>query len=213
MRNLFLLFSSCLLLFSGLELDAQNSKDELQRLADRHYKMLSLKMSEDGRWFIFCKLYDRNRDTILILDKRHPGKVIGHRAIIGEPFFPDNDHLLTRNRESAELWNPRKQTGIYYGHVKDMKALKNNGWFVLHYNEKADNRVGLYDTSGKLLQSVDHAIRFIIAEDDRVYVITKEEEGDCHLVRLDDKGKEQLYSSPREIRLLDIYRSARRHNP
>lgn len=205
MRNLFLLFSLCLLLFSDLELDAQNSKDELQRLADRHYKMLSLKMSEDGRWFIFCKWYDLNRDTILILDKRHPGKVIGHRAIIGEPFFPDNNHLLTRNRESAELRNLQKQTGICYEYVKDMKALRKNGLFVLHYNEKADNRVGLYDTSGKLLQSVDHATRFIIAEDDRVYVITKEEEGEYQLFRLTGKRAEQLYSSSWEIRLLDIY--------
>lgn len=204
MRNLFLLFSSCLLLFSCLELDAQNSKEDLQRLADRHYSIRE-KMSENGKWFTVSKSYDRNRDTLLILDNSYPEKPTGQRAITGDHFFPDNDHLLTRNRESAELWNLKKRTGIYFEHVKDLKALRNNGWFVLHYNEKADNRIGLYDTSGKLLQSVDHATRFIIAEDDCVYVITKEEEGDCHLVRLDDKGKEQLYSSPREIRLLDIY--------
>lgn len=205
MRVTILFFSLCLLLSAGQDLIAQNTHDELQRLADRHYKIETLKMSEDGRWFIFCKKFDRNRDTILILDKRHPEKVIGHRVIVGEPFFPDNDHLLTRNRQSAELWNLQTQTGIYYKHVKDLKALRKNGLFVLHYNEKEDNRVGLYDASGKLLQSVDHATRFIIAEDDRIYVITKEEEGDCHLVRLEDKGKEQLYSSSREIRLLDIY--------
>lgn len=205
MKNLFILFSSCLLLFSGLKLDAQNKPEELQGLADRHYRMLPFKISEDGRWVAFRKWHDRNSDTLLILDNRHPGKVIGHRAIIGEYFFPDNDHLLTRNQQSAELWNLKKQTGIYFEHVKDMKALKNNGWFVLHHNEKEDNRVGLYDTSGKLLQSVDQATRFIIAEDDRVYVITKEGEGDCRLVRLGDKGKEQLYSSPLEIKFLDIY--------
>lgn len=205
MRVTILFFSLCLLLPAGRDLSAQNTHDELQRLADRHYKMMNLKMSEDGRWFTFRKWYDRNHDTLLIIDRQYPEKVTGSRTIIGEPFFPDNNHLLTRNKESAELWDLQKQTGIYYEHVKDMKTLKGDGLFVLHYNEKADNRIGLYDTSGRLLQSVDHATRFVIAEDDRVYVITREEEGDYHLVRLGDKGKEQLYSSPREIKLLDIY--------
>lgn len=205
MKIPFLLFFLYMLLFPGPGLNAQNSKEELQRLADRHYKMEALKMSEDGRWVLFYKLHDRNRDTILILDNRHPGKETGYRTIMGEPFFPDNDHLLTRNRQSAELWDLQKQTGIYYAHVKDMKAFKNNGLFVLHHNEEADNRVGVYDTSGKLRQSVDQAIKFIVSEDDQLYVITKEEEGDYHLVRLGDKGKEQLYSSRCEIKLLDIY--------
>ena len=205
MRVTILFFSLCLLLPAGRDLNAQNTHDELQRLADRHYKMMNLKMSEDGRWFIFHKKFDRNRDTLLVIDNRHPEKPIPYRTIIGELFFPDNNHLLTRNGESAKLWNLQKQTGIYFEHVKDMKALEGDGLFLLHYNEKAENRIGVYNTSGRLLQSVDHATRFVIAEDDRVYVITREEEGDCHLVRLDDKGKEQLYSSPREIKLLDIY--------
>lgn len=205
MRVAILLFSLCLLLPAGRDLSAQNTPEELQRLADRHYQMILLKMSEDGRWAAFRKLYDRNRDTILILDNRYPEKVTGHRAIIGEPLFPDNDHLLTRNRQSAELWNMEKQSGIYYEHVKNMKTLKDTGLFVLHYNEKEDNRVGVYNTSGRLLQFVDHAIKFIIAEDVHLFVITKEEEEEYHIVRLSGKGKEQLYSSPHEIKYLDIY--------
>lgn len=160
-------------------------------------------MSEDGRWFIFRKLYDRNHDTILILDNRYPKKVIGYRAIIGEPLFPDSDHLLTRNRQSAELWNIQKQTGIHYEHVKDMQTLKVRGLFVLHYNDKVTNKIGLYNTSGKLLQSVDQATKFHNTENDHVYVISKEEEK-CHIVRLTGKSKEQLYSSPREIKYWEI---------
>lgn len=205
MRCRILLLSLCLLLPAGQELNAQNSKEELQQLADRYYDMRLQDRVDNPIWFTVSKLYDRNHDTILILNNRHPGKVTGARAIKGIPFFIGSDRLLTRNSHKAELWNLQTQTGIYYEHVKDMKALKNNGWFVLHYNEEADNKVGMYNTSGKLLQSVDHATRFIIADDDRVYVITKEENGDSHLVRLGDKGKEQLYNSPREIRLLDIY--------
>ena len=205
MKNLFILFSSCLLLFSCLGLNAQNKKEELQQLADRHYDMRLQDMVDNPIWFTVRKLHDRNLDTILILNNRHPGKVTGARAIKGIPFFIGSDRLLIRNSREAELWNLQTQTGIYYEHVKDMKALRKNGWFVLHYNEKEDNRVGLYDTSGKLLQSVDHATRFIIAEDDRVYVITKEEEGEYQLFRLTGKRAEQLYSSSWEIRLLDIY--------
>lgn len=204
MKVTILLLSLCLLLLPDRDLNAQNRQEDLQRLADRHYKMHSLKMSEEGRWFIFRKWHDRNRDTILILDKRYPEKVIGYRTIMGEPFFPDNDHLLTRNRQSVELWDLKKQTGIYFEHVKDMKMLKDTGLFVLHYNENAANKIGLYNTSGRLLQSVDHATKFMIAEDDQLYVITKEDEGEYHLVRLGNKGKEQLYNSPREIKYLDI---------
>ncbi|MEA5046863.1 MAG: prolyl oligopeptidase family serine peptidase [Petrimonas sp.] len=205
MRNPFFLLSLCLLIFSGPELDAQNKKEELQRLADRYYHMMILKISEDGRRATFRKLYDRNRDTILILDNHYPEKPIGQRAITGDHFFPDNDHLLTRNRQSAELWNLKKQTGIYYEHVKDMNILKGKGLFVLHHNEKVDNRVGVYDISGRLLQSVDQATRFIVSEDSQLYVITREDEGKYQLFRLSDKGKEQLYSSPREIKFLDIH--------
>ncbi len=205
MKITILLLSLCMLFPEGRVLSAQNRPEELQKFADRYYDIRLQDMVDNPIWFTVRKWHDRNRDTILILNNRHPGKVTGARAIKGIPFFIGSDRLLTRNSHKAELWNLQTQTGIYYEHVKDMKALKNNGWFVLHYNEEADNRVGLYNTSGKLLQSVDHATRFMITEDDRVYVITKEENGESHLVRLGDKGKEQLYNSSREIKLLDIY--------
>ena len=205
MGKAFLLSFLYVLIFTVQVLDAQNKKEELQRLADRHYDIRLSKMSEDGRWSTIRKLYDRNRDTILILDNHHPKKPAGQRAITGDHFFPDNNHLLTRNEESAELWDLKNQTGIYYEHVKNMNILKGKGLFVLHYNEKADNRVGVYDISGRLLQSVDRAIRFIISEDNRLYVITKEDNDKSKLFRLSDKDKEQLYCSSREIKLLDTY--------
>lgn len=104
-----------------------------------------------------------------------------------------------------ELWNWQKHAGIHFEEVKDVNILKDRVLFILHFNEKANNRVGAYDTSGRLQQSVDGAIRFKVSEDSVLYVTIGENNGKCQLFRLDGKEKEPLYNSCREIKFLEIY--------
>lgn len=200
---LFLLFL-CLLLAVGQELTAQNDPEKLQKMADSHYELSGLKMSENGRWLTAWKSYDLNRDTLLIFDSRAPGKPAAYRTKVTNISFPGSNCLLTKSGQRAELLNLEKQTGAYFLGVKRVQALKNKDQFVLHYNAEGNNRFELRHASGDLVNEAGRLSSFYLAEDDHIYVVSETENSEFEVLRIRDQVTEQVYLSPRKISSLTV---------
>lgn len=199
MRYSFLLLFLCLPLLAGRELAAQTDHDSLLKTAEKYYRLTDLKMSEDGRWLIFRKSYDLNRDTVLILSSRSPEQPVCYRTKVESIAFLNNGNLLMRGPKQAELLNPDRQTSIYYYGVKQIRALKSNRQFLLHYDVKENNRLELRDSSGELLNRADHVNRFCTSENNHIFAVTENESGNSEVVLLKDKIAETIYITSRKI--------------
>jgi dipeptidyl aminopeptidase/acylaminoacyl peptidase len=199
MRYSFLLLFLCLPFLAGRESAAQTEHDSLLRTAEKYYRLTDLKMSEDGRWLIFRKSYDLNRDTVLILSSRYPEQPVCYRTKVEGIIFLSNNNLLMRDLKQAELLNPDRQTSIYYNGVKQIRALKSNRQFLLHYDEKGNNRLELRDSRGELLNRADHVNRFYTSENNHIFAVTENESGNSVIVLLKDKIAETIYITPRKI--------------
>lgn len=203
--KLFILLFLCLLLPAGRELNAQNDVEELSRLAGRYYNLTGLKMSEEGRWFIVRKSsQDLTTDTVLILDHQLPEKPVAYRTQISATFFLGNDHLLLQGLQQVELLNLEELTSIYFKDIKKTQLLKSQKHFVLHWGPEEKSRLGLYDSNGCLLRSIDNVIRFHIAESGNIYTVVEKEEKHFEIFFSGDTKTEKLYTSSRQVEYLDV---------
>lgn len=204
MKSLYPLFFLCLLQAAGRELTAQNHPNELQELANKHYLLTGLKMSEDGRWLTAWKSYDLNRDTLLIFDSRRPGKPVGYRTKVKSIAFTGTGQLLITSPNQAELIALDKQTGICFPGVKKAQVLKNIGQFVLHYNAEGQNRLELRNISGELVNETSQVSLFYVTEDDHIYAFAENENNSYDVLRITEQTSEKVYHSARKISSLDV---------
>ena len=204
MRSLYPLFFLCLLLAAGRELTAQNHPDEPQKPANKHYKLTGLKMSENGRWLTAWKSYDLNRDTLLIFDSQAAGKPVGYRVKAGRIAFLNNDRLLIKNSQQAELLNLVNQTGTCFNGVKQLQLLNNKKQFVLHYDAEGENRFELRNINGELVNETSRVNRFYVTKDDLIYVVTENENNGFEVLRIGEQNTEKVYHTACKILSLTV---------
>lgn len=204
MKSLYPLFFLCLLLAAGRELTAQNHPDKQLELANTHYRLTGLKMSEDGRWLTAWKSYDLNRDTLLIFDSRRPGKPVGYRTKVKSIAFTGTGQLLITSPTQAELIALDKQTGICFPGVKKAQALKNKGQFVLHYNAEGQNRLELRNINGELVNETRQVSLFFVTEDDHIYAVAENGNNSFDVLRITEQTTGKVYHSAHKILFLDV---------
>ncbi|OFY43276.1 MAG: hypothetical protein A2X18_13120 [Bacteroidetes bacterium GWF2_40_14] len=211
---LYALFLSLPLLASR-ELSAQSKHDSLQKVfTEGFYDLSSPQMSEDGKcialrqrsWLPAWNKSDLDKDSIMIFDLRKPDKfrITAYRQGIRDLTFAGNTILLLSDSLKTELLNLNGPTSLYFKNVKSIQSLKSRSQFLLHYNEKEDNRLALHDSDGSLINSLDHVRRFFIAGSDNVYVIAEEGEKMFMVALLAGNKTEKLYESSLVIESLDI---------
>lgn len=204
MRFLYSPFFLCLLLTAGRELTAQNHPDELQRLANKQYRLTGLKMSEDGRWLTAWKSYDLNQDTLLIFDSGRPGKPADYRTKVKSMAFTGTGQLLITSPDQAELITLDKQTGICFPGVKKAQALKNGRQLVLHYNPEGKNRLELRNINGELINETSQVSRFYITKDDQVYTVAENDRNGFDVLLIREQPTEKVYHTACKISSLDV---------
>ena len=204
MRSLYPLFFLCLLLAAGRELTAQNHQDKFQKSVNKYYRLTSLKMSENGRWLTAWKSYDLNQDTLLIFDSQAVGKPVDYRTKAECIVFLDNDRVLIKNPQQAELLNLVNQTGDCFKGVKQLQLLNNKKQFVLHYDAVSGNRLDLRNINGELVNETSRVSRFYITKDDLIYAIIENENNGFDVLRIGEQNTEKVYHTARKILSLDV---------
>ena len=204
MRSLYPLFFLCLLLAAGRELTAQNHPVDLREPGAKYYQLTGLKMSENGRWLTAWKSYDLNRDTLLIFDSQTAWKPADYRVKVEGMAFLDNDRLLIKNSQQAELLNLANQTGDCFIGVKQFQVLSNKKQFVLRYGAERENRLELRNITGELVNGTIHVSRFYITKDDRIYAVAEIENNGFDVLRIREQTIENVYHTAHKISSLDV---------
>jgi dienelactone hydrolase len=204
MKSLYLLFFLCLLLAAGRELTAQNSPNESQKPANKHFQLTGLKMSGNGRWLTAWKSYDLNQDTLLIFDSQTARKPIGYRVKTEGVAFLNDDRILIKTPQHAELLNLANQTGDCFIEVKQFQALSNKKQFVLQYGAESENRLELRNINGELINETSGVSRFYIAKDDHIYAVTEIENNGFEVLRIGEQTIENVYHTAHKILSLTV---------
>jgi dienelactone hydrolase len=193
----------CLPLLAGREPAIQDYHDSLQKIADKYYRLSDLKMSEDGRWLTIRKSYCLTSDTLMVFDSRDPGLPVCYRVNVATILFTGSDNILFKGLQQAELFSPEDQTSICFKGVKQIREIRNNMQFLLHYSEEEKSRLELRENNGELLNVIDNVTRYYTTADDDIFAVTKNEGGISEVVLLKDQTTKTVYTTSRIISSLE----------
>lgn len=180
---------------------AQIMHEDVMEMAAKYYELENVKMSENGRWLTVRKIYDSNRDTVLIFDAHHSGKPLGFRTKINEIHFLNNEHLLLKGTTETELLNLKNNKSIYFKGVDQLKVL-NNGRFLLQYSKEENSKLEFYNEKGNLLNSIEKIITFYVTEKGSIYAIKENRGDESEIVLFSEKEAKGIYKTLRKIRYL-----------
>lgn len=189
-----------LLLFAGKGVYAQKKYEELQNLVERNYVIATPYMSENGKWSVFRKSYEKSSDTIIVLNNSKAEEPVAVRDKVQSFFFVDHNSLLIRLKGRVELLNLKKQKSTFYEKIVTSQSVKNKSQFLLH-NEK--NELQLYNQEGELLSFTENTNKFYVTESGTVYAVANIGQK-FEIIRFNDKEKRKVYETKQEIEYIEI---------
>lgn len=193
-----------LLILAGRESTMADNPEKKPEPEDKYYRLISPQISEDGKWLLIRKLYALNRDTLLLFNNQSPGQPVISRAEAGRTFFTGKTGLLIQKPQCAELFKLNGLTSTYFPGAKSIEVLKDGNYFVLHYNEKQNNRLELRDSNGELLNVLDNVNRFYKIDNSILCSVAENSTNSSSLVRVTANQKQKLYTSRQKITSIDI---------
>ncbi|MDP2455294.1 MULTISPECIES: S9 family peptidase [unclassified Kaistella] len=192
-----LLLTACILL--GAQLYGQSKTIEVPDSLTRHYYNIGYqKISPNGRYVTFNKMYDRSTDTIMVVDRKNPDHIIFERGGVfaNTAKFTTYSDLFMREGTNAQIlslpslnlriWKDVSD-GFYHKVLKQIILLQNDTLKIL--NEEGDQ-----------VRTVAR-VKSIKNNKDCVYYTVKEA-GAYRLTEWNGKSKKVLYTS--ENAYLDI---------
>ena len=183
---------------------AQNTVPELQKTALNSYEITFPKMSDNGRWIAVRKSCDdAGYDSVLIFNSLQTGLPVSRANVTGIQ-FAGNGRLLLQAGSRTELLDLRKQTSVFFDEVKKFQYLERNKQFLLHYNEKEENKLELYDINGNLLNKTEQVTRFYTTGEGNIYAVRTNEDSESAIVRITREETKKVYFTRNRIDYLEI---------
>lgn len=188
----------CLTSLSGQDLKASNS-DFTQDILDRTYRPVKLKLSDNGRWAAFFKLYMTNQDTLVLVDT--DTKIASNLIkpnIMSFEFDSDNNVLLKGNSivELINLKNPQN-TKQFKNVIKGI-ILKQKPLIILLCIEDSIKKLQIRDKNGILLNEIKGVYDYFVTADENFYFVV-ESKNTYALKKFEKSNISTLYTTKNKI--------------
>ena len=185
-----LLRITCILL--GCALYGQSKTIEVPDSLTRHYYNIEYqKISPNGRYVTFNKMYDSSADTILVVDRKNPDHILFESGGVysNTAQFTTRSHLFMRAGKNAQIlrlpslnrqiWKDVSD-GFYHAALKQIVLLQNNTLKIL--NEE-----------GIALRTVAEVVN--IKKDDELVYYTVKDTGVYRLTEWNGQTSKVMYTS------------------
>lgn len=150
-----------------------------KEFVNQYYDIIFPKLSQDGRYISFKKNYERNSDTLVVIDKKLPDSILFQKSKVlsYSVSFTKKNTLFMISGKSAELLhlpNLKLQTwensenGFYLKDEDQIVILQKDSLLILdeegNLKHKVDNVISINEEGGKLHYIIQHADRYSIFE-------------------------------------------------
>jgi dienelactone hydrolase/phage pi2 protein 07 len=191
-------------LLAGQDLKSDNL-DFLQKITNKTYKPVNLKLSGNGQWAAFIKMYMTNSDTLMIVNTQDIAipNIIKHN-IKSYEFDSTNKLILTSDSsvELLDLNNPYKS--IQINNAIKCNLLKNYPLLVLLCKNDSIKNLQIRDIKGNLLNIINEVSDYYISEDEKIYFVVKS--SNLYTLKLLNKGSiSTIFTTDKQITNVKTY--------
>ncbi|MCY0977167.1 prolyl oligopeptidase family serine peptidase [Chryseobacterium wangxinyae] len=175
---------------------------ELDELVQKTENLMSPKISDNGKWVAWYSSKNDLREMVVYVRSiDDPKKQFMRKSVKKWIFAKDKISLLTGSR--LEVLNLLTGKSRYFDHVKSMEYLKGEDLLVVHYNEKGEGRLELYNDKMRL-QDILEKVSFYLKKENHLFVMRKDKIVNEAFV-LQNEKLQKIYSTSHAIQ--DIWLS------
>ncbi len=177
--------------------------DTLENCNSKYFTIGNLQISKNGRWVTIKKLYDNNRDTLMVFD-RNVLKVprITIVKLNQQLTFLNDDKMVVSGSGKAEFVNLLTLKRFKYDKVKQADALTSlDRYFVLDNN----NTLSVY-SNGDLFSQIS-AVQNVLTDKNKLLYVIRKENDNSEIVEISSGKPLKLYSTSLKIRRAELMAS------
>jgi fermentation-respiration switch protein FrsA (DUF1100 family) len=175
---------------------------ELDELVQKTENVMSPKISDNGKWVAWYSSKNDLRETVVYVSSTEDQKKQFMRKSVKKWIFgKDKISLLTGSR--LEVLDLLTGKSMYFEDVKSMEYLIGKELLVVHYNDKGQGRLELYNDKMKL-QGTLEKVSFYLKKENDLFVLRKDKVVNEAFV-LQNAKLQKIYSTPHAIQ--DIWLS------
>lgn len=181
-----------------LPLNGQHDLKKLESLAENAEVPDFLKMSDDGKWVSWLMKYE-NKSPLYILQNVNDRTQKFERTSVRTSFFMGSEKFAFLSGDQLELINLTNQTIETKDHVKTIDQMKPQSLFFIHYDEHQNNRLEVYGKNGKMLQSINHVIRFLKVDNELIAWSKNDETSYTQVWKIEGNNKKMIANTSEEV--------------
>lgn len=174
----------------------QHNVDSIMQRYSRFYTISNLKVSDNGQWISFSRIYKKNTDTTIVTATNKEQSVITALTGVSESHFLPQNRFLWLGGGNAQMMN------LITGEKKDFKeaskieVIPSLGYYAVLYK---NHLLEVYDRTDKLVTAIPDVMQSVGNKKAALYLLTKSGETSSLWV-LQPKTFKKIYSSEHPIK-------------
>lgn len=178
--------------------NAQSVKNETpEDFKNKLYKIMFQQRSANGKYAAFKKVYEKNNDTLVLIDATHRNAVIWEEEPVSSFYFTSNNKLFYQKKNEIISYDISSKTSQSWKDITQWQYLEEERIFVLLQKKSQKSDVLIIDEKGKVLEKIDKGQNFKVFNN-RILIIA-ESDGTFVLTEYVDRQTKVLYNNPNKI--------------
>ncbi len=178
--------------------NAQSVENETpENFKNKLYKIMFQQRSANGKFAAFKKVYEKNNDTLVLIDATDRNAVIWQEGPVSNFYFTSNNILFYQKKNEIISYDVSSKTFKSWKNITQWQYLEEERIFVLLQKTSQKSDVLIIDEKGKVLEKIDKGQNFKVF-DNRILIIS-ESDGTFVLTEYVKRQNKVLYNNPNKI--------------
>ncbi|MDQ8141117.1 prolyl oligopeptidase family serine peptidase [Chryseobacterium sp. CFS15] len=196
--NIKKIFALFFVFYNFNALNAQAVENETpENFKNKLYKIMFQQRSANGKFAAFKKVYEKNNDTLVLIDATHRNAVIWQEGPVSNFYFTSNNILFYQKKNEIISYDVQSKTSESWKDIIQWQYLEQERIFVLLQKTSQNSAVLIIDEKGKLLEKIDKGQNFKVF-DNRI-LVTSESAGTYVLTEYVNRQNKVLYHNQNKI--------------
>lgn len=178
--------------------NSQSTENETpENFKNKLYKIMFQQRSANGKFAAFKKVYEKNNDTLVLIDVTHRNAVIWEEGPVSNFYFTSNNNLFYQKKNEIVSYDVSSKTSVKWKDITQWQYLEDERIFVLLQKTPQNSAVLIIDEKGKQLEKIVNAQNYKVFNN-RI-LITSESPDEYVLTEYASRQTKILYRNPNKI--------------
>lgn len=141
--------------------NAQSVENKIpENFKNKLYQIMFQQSSANGKYAAFKKVYEKNNDTLVLIDATRRNAVVWEEGSVSSFYFTSNNKLFYQKKKEIISYDVLSKTSLNWKDITQWNYLEKEGIFVLSKKTEQESTVLIIDENGKEIEKFHNSKYF-----------------------------------------------------